>query len=71
LILAGSAAFVLDGVTIEQLRKLKSVELVTVDFSGNEILKQIDIDPQWIKQAEDTVVVDRDFLAVGQETTWR
>jgi hypothetical protein len=70
-VLGGSAAFILDGVTPEQFRQFKSIELVAVDLSGGEIVNQFDFNPHWIAQAEDRVVADRDFLAVAQEVTWR
>jgi hypothetical protein len=50
-VLAGSAAFVIDGMTIDQFKQIKTVELVAIDFAGNEAAKQIDIAPQWLAQA--------------------
>ena len=37
--------------TIDQFKQIKTVELVAIDFAGNEATKQIDIAPQWLAQA--------------------
>jgi len=37
--------------TIDQFKQIKTLELVAIDFAGNEATKQIDIAPQWLAQA--------------------
>ena len=55
-VFGGSAVFALDGVTHEQVKKLKSVQLVAVDHSGNEATRTIDIRPEWLEQLDITTV---------------
>jgi hypothetical protein len=58
--------------TMDQFKKLKTVELVAIDFAGNEATKQIDIAPEWLSQAESASVAEREFLSKGeQEIIWK
>jgi hypothetical protein len=71
-VLAGSAAYVIDRMTMDQFKQLKAVELVAIDFAGNEAAKQIDIAPEWLSQAENASVAEREFLSKGgQEIIWK
>ena len=70
-VLAGSAAFVIDGMTIDQFKQLKTVEVVAIDFAGNEATKEIEIAPEWLAQAQTASVAEREFLARGQEIIWK
>jgi hypothetical protein len=70
-VLAGSAAFVIDGMTIDQFKQLKTVEVVAIDFAGNEATKQIDITPEWLAQAGSASVAEREFLERGQGPIWK
>jgi hypothetical protein len=69
-VLAGSAAYVIDNMTVDQLRQLTTIEMVAVDFAGNETTKQIDLDPEWLKLSNSSVV-EREFLRTGQEMIWK
>ena len=57
--------------TIDQFKQIKTVELVAIDFAGNEATKQIDIAPEWLAQAGTTSVADREFLDKGQGIVWK
>ena len=70
-VLAGSAAFVIDRMSIDQFKEIKTVEVVAIDFSGNEAIKQIDIPKEWLEQAAIASVADREFVENGQGITWK
>lgn len=72
-VLAGSAVFVIDGMTLDQFKRLEMVELVAIDFAGNEATKQIDIAPDWVTRAAISSVADREFLSKGYQEpiTWK
>lgn len=70
-VFAGSAVFILEGMSREQVKQMQSVELVAVDYSGNEAIKKIDIDPQWLEQLDTAVVADRSFIDEGRGPVWR
>lgn len=69
-VLSGSAVFVLDGITLQDLKQLKRFQVVAIDFSGNEVVKDIDVKPEWVAHADDLEVASRAFTAKGQEITW-
>ncbi len=71
-VLAGSAAFVIDRMTMAQFKQIKTVELVAIDFAGNEATMQIDIAPEWLSQAGSASVAEQEFLSKGgQEIIWK
>ena len=69
-VLTGSAGYVIDNVTMDEFRRLTTIEMVAVDFAGNETTKQIDIDPEWLKLANSSVV-EREFLRRVREMIWK
>jgi len=66
---SGSAAFVLDGMTVDEFKQIKAVEIVAKDFAGNEVSKQLELEPELLNQAEESFVVDREFVESGQGRT--
>jgi hypothetical protein len=60
-VLAGNAAFVLDIKSIEDLAKVKTFQMVAVDYSGNESVQEIPIQDQWIEMAKVMVFENRSF----------
>jgi hypothetical protein len=69
-VLDGSAAYVIDNMTMDQFTQLAAIEIVAVDFAGNETAKRIDVDPEWLKLASSSIV-EREFLRTGQEMFWK
>lgn len=51
-VLTGSAVFVLPFSTTAEVDAIKKIKLVAVDFSGNEAVKELDIDPSWKQNME-------------------
>jgi hypothetical protein len=70
-VLAGSAAFVLDGMTGDQFKKLKTVELIAVDFADNETTTKIDITPEMMQLFDAASAVNRAFVAAGDRVQWK
>lgn len=71
-VLAGSAAFVLDMKDPAEVAQLKSLKLIAIDFSGNEIAIDITIDPKWLEQARKFELVNQSFYSDGEQGfKWR
>jgi hypothetical protein len=68
-ILTGSALFVLGFKDVEDFSRVKNLEIVIVDFSGNETVQEIPVDPQWITNMRVRVmtVETRRFQGDGQQ----
>jgi hypothetical protein len=47
-VLAGSALFVLGFQDVKDFTRVKDLEIVILDFSGNETTEKISVDPEWI-----------------------
>jgi hypothetical protein len=61
-VLVGSAAFALEGLSqVSDLEKLKTIEMVATDFSGNETVKKLIVSKEWIEPAKMAVVEGRVF----------
>ncbi|MGX1105472.1 hypothetical protein [Bradyrhizobium elkanii] len=59
-VMSGSAVFVTDA-TPEQLKSVKSVQLVVRDFLENEATKDIKVDPGWWQGLDQRYIVSRHF----------
>jgi hypothetical protein len=60
-VLPGSAAFPLELTNPDDLLKVKNIEIVVVDYSGNEGVKTIPIGNQWVETAKNLVLVNQKF----------
>jgi hypothetical protein len=60
-VLAGSACFVFGFEDPNDLAKITNLELVVIDFSGNETTQTIPIGAEWIEMASNQIVERRRF----------
>jgi hypothetical protein len=65
-ILAGSALFVLGFQDVADFTRIKNLEIVIVDFSGNETVQEIPVNPQWITGMR-VIVETRRFESDGKQ----
>jgi hypothetical protein len=68
-VLTGGAAYVIDNLTMDQFRQLTTIEMVAVDFTGITT-NQIDIDSEWLKPANSSVV-ERESLRRVRKMIWK
>ncbi len=60
-VLSGSAYFLLRFSDRSKLRKLNQVELQLVDFSGKKSKTLLKIQPDWLSEGRDAVILNREF----------
>jgi hypothetical protein len=65
-ILAGSAFFVLGFQDAADFTRVKNLEIVIVDFSGNETVQEIPVSPEWITGMR-LIVETRRFQSDGKQ----
>jgi hypothetical protein len=60
-VLAGSAAFILDVKDVADFAKIKSFELVAVDYSGTESTQEIPMQDRWVDMTKTMRIENRSF----------
>lgn len=65
-VLAGSALFVLGFQDVRDFARVENLEIVIFDFSGNETVQEIAVNPQWITDMSLTVETRR-FRSDGKQ----
>ncbi len=69
-VLEGSAVFVLDMLTKQDIEKLKSLKVVAIDFSGNKTVKEIEIAPLSIQGMDAREIVSDEF-EIDKDGQWK
>lgn len=61
-VLSGSVAFLFEFSRPEDLLKVKDLEVVVADYSGNETAQRLAVQDTWVSQAKDLLVENRRFM---------
>lgn len=62
-VLSGSAIYILEASSLDEVSEIQNLEIVVTDFSGNESVHSLEILDEWIEHGKHSVIEPRPFAS--------